>query len=362
MAFLITLLLAMHLVAVNVAAAAPPVCTWLAARGRRGDQEADQVGRRLAWLSLAALLVGMLLGGGLVAIAWWDRSSGYWQAANRFAAREYWFAAAEMVFSLTCLWIYATMWQRWRQRPWLHGLLAVMSATNLLYHFPPLMIVLGELAARPQIAGEETITHTVFRNLMLRPEVLTQTAHFALAAVAFGGWALLCVANNCRVKKNEKSLEREESEQGYDSLISAGAWIALAASLAQLAIGLLVLIEFPIARRGSLLGNDWLSAALFFVAVLAAFALLHMLATVALGDTGLVAVRRCSWLMLVVVLLMTGTLVRVRQAGPGDARIRPRLSADAPKELNSTSQPAARLTASAAELRRPPRPTWAVPS
>ncbi|HEX9595970.1 MAG TPA: hypothetical protein VF982_03750, partial [Anaerolineales bacterium] len=246
-------------------------------------------------------------------------------------------------------------WQRWAKRPWLHGLLAVASTTNLLYHFPPLLTVLGELAARPRLTAEETITHAVYRQLMLRPEVLAQVAHFAVAAAAFAGWALMCVAHYSRESRVE-SQEPEESRQGYDSLISAGAWIALAASLAQLAVGLLVLVELPIGSRGMLLGNDWLSASLFFVAIMATFALLHVLAMVALGDTRGSVVQRSSLLMLAVVVLMAGTLIRVRQVGANGPRVRPRVSAAAPKELEGTLQQAEQLTASAVRPRRPLRP------
>jgi hypothetical protein len=318
MAVLTTILLALHLVAVNLASAGPLVCVWLHTRGRRGDVPADQTGRRLANLSLASLIVGACLGGLLVGLAWWEQHTGYWEAASRFPPRAYEFAAVEFMFSLVCLWIYARTWDRWRSRPWLHGLLAVMSATNLLYHFPPLMIVLGELSAHPHIAADTIITHEVFRHLMLRPDVLSHVAHFTVASVAVAGWTLMGLAYKSR-EPRVKGQQPESVGTDFDGLISAGAWIALVASLAQLAVGLWVLIEMPITTRNLLLGSNWLGTGLFFVAIVATFGLLHMLATVALGDTSDAAVRRSILLLLVIVLLMVGVLIRVRR--PDEANI-----------------------------------------
>jgi len=306
------ILLALHMVAVNVATAVPLVCVWLHARGRRGDATADQTGRRLAWVSLYALLAGIGIGALLVGPAWWDQSTGYWQAVGRFPPRAYGFAALELVFSLVCLWIYARMWDLWRAKPWLHGLVAVMSATNLLYHFPPLMVVLGELSAHPRIATDATIMHEDFRQLMMRSDVLSYVVHFTVASIAMGGWTLMAVAYKSRESRVE-SREPKNGGGGFDRLISAGAWIALAASLAQLAVGLWVLVEMPIVTRNLLLGSNWLATGLFFVSIVATFALLHLLASVALGDTSDAAIRRSTLMMLVIILLMVGVLVRVRR-------------------------------------------------
>jgi len=313
MALLTVILLAAHLLAVNVASAVPLVCVWLRGRGRRGDAAADQLGRRLANLALVSLIFGACLGALLVGLAWWDRSTGYWQAAGRFEASTYEFAALELVFSLVCLSIYALMWDRWRNKPWLHGLLAIASATNLLYHFPPLMVVLGELSVHPQFADDETITHAVFLHLMVRPGVMSQVAHFVVASVAVAGWALMAVAFKSRVSRVKGQEQEQAGSEAFDRLISAGAWVALVASLAQLAIGLWVLVEMPIVTRNLLLGSDWLGTGLLFVSIVATFALLHLLATVALGETSDAAVRRSAWLLLVIVLLMAGVLVRVRR-------------------------------------------------
>lgn len=322
MLILTTILLALHLLAVNVATAGPLACVWLRWRARRGDVAADRVGHSLAKLSLAALLAGVVAGTLSLGLLWPVTGNGYAEAVGRFPPRAYVFAGLELLFSFVCLWIYAGTWQRWQHRPWLHGLVAVVSATNLLYHLPPLMTVLSELAARPHLVADATIAHNTFRRLMVRPDVLAHVAHFALASVAVSGWVMMEVARRGRRQGSRaKSQEPEGTGTGYDRLISGGAWIALAASLAQLAVGLWVLVELSTAARRLLLGDDWLTTGLFFAAIVASFALLHLLAVIALGETSDVAVRRCRWLMIVIVALMVGTLTESRRLDAGDPTI-----------------------------------------
>jgi hypothetical protein len=101
-----------------------------------------------------------------------------------------------------------------------------------------------------------------------------------VASVAVAGWTLMGLAYKSR-EPRVKGQQPESVGTDFDGLISAGAWIALVASLAQLAVGLWVLIEMPITTRNLLLGSNWLGTGLFFVAIVATFGLLHMLATVA---------------------------------------------------------------------------------
>ena len=102
---LTTLLLAVHLLAMNLASAGPVVCIWL----RWGGNELnDSLGRQLAWWSIVALVLGMVTGGLLIVTTPGD---GLWNALARFPANAYWFAAAELVFSLVCLVAISGGWQ-----------------------------------------------------------------------------------------------------------------------------------------------------------------------------------------------------------------------------------------------------------
>src|ERR1700710_2313970 len=72
----LVLVLSIHLLAANVAAAAPLVCLALDVRDTRGDHLAGDVGRWLLRMSLAGLAVALALGGGALAILWlsdWER-------------------------------------------------------------------------------------------------------------------------------------------------------------------------------------------------------------------------------------------------------------------------------------------------
>jgi hypothetical protein len=303
MALVHVILLASHLLAMNVASAGPLVCVWLRSRGRRGGEAADGVGRRLAAWSLWGLIAGIVIGAILTGIAWADTNQSYWNALRRFEPQTFVFALAELAFTAACLAAYLALWNHWRGRPWLHGLLAVLAATNLLYHFPPLMIVLGQLSARPELTDAAIITRSVYRHLMVRPEVLANVLHFALASVAVTGLFVMHLA----LKAND------------GELISGGAWVALVASLAQLGVGMWVLMQLPLTARNSLVGDDWLASGLFVWSIAAALGLMHALSAVAMGETSHATVWRSTLLMLAVIVLMAGTLARSRRIEAGGA-------------------------------------------
>ena len=86
--------LAIHLLAVNVAAAGPLVAAWLASQGEAGRA----IGRRVVRQSLCGLAMGVVLGGGLL-LTMSDRMQ---PALQRFPASTYWFAGMEIAFSAVC--------------------------------------------------------------------------------------------------------------------------------------------------------------------------------------------------------------------------------------------------------------------
>jgi len=301
MALLTTILLALHLLAMNVASAGPLVCVWLHHRGSQGDDTAFRVGRRLARWTLGLLLVGVAVGVGQLAVAWIADDRAYFDALGRFPLRALVHAAGEAGFSLACLGLYAATWDRWRGRAWLHPLAALLAATNLLYHFPPLMIVLGQLTVRPELSAELSITRNIFRPLALRPEILSQVLHFGVASIAMAGLGLMLIA------RHERS-RAAASTAAANRLMSIGAWIALVASLTQLAVGVWVLVSLPLIVRNGLTGDNWLASGLFLLAIVVFCGVLHSLAIVALGDVRDVTVRRSGLLVVCVVFLMVGVL------------------------------------------------------
>jgi hypothetical protein len=316
MAAIQTILLTIHLLAMNVASAGPLVCIWLRRRGGRGDVEAWNSGKELARWTVAGLLAGAATGVALGAVAWFDPRQEFAETVHRFPTSDIVFFVGEVLFALVCLSVYARTWERWQNRPWLHPLFAILAATNLLYHFPPLMIVIGELAVRPETVVEPVITRAAYRPLMLRPDVLSQSLHIVLASLAAAGIALIAIARR-QIGGSPGNIRR---------LMIAGAWIALTASLLQLADGVWVLFELPPDARGVLIGDAWPATGLFVAAIIITLGLLHALGALAFGDTRDATVRRCE-LMFVGVVLLMATMLRVvrsdesRSGGSAAARM-----------------------------------------
>jgi hypothetical protein len=289
----ITLLLAAHLLCMNVASAGPLVGAWLAWRGE------DELRRYAFQTSGCGLLVGSLLGGALLA---WPQE-GMRAALERFPADAYWFAALELLFSGAC--IAALIWggDKLGRHKWLVAGVAAVSASNLLYHFPPLMAVLGKLAVDPAWASEETIDRATLLRLWRRPEVLALWTHFTLAsgavAAVFALWPAVAVGRR-RLPTFPAAVARR-----------LGA-IALAASAAQIPVGLWLLSTASQSERQSVMGDDLLATLVFAAGVMAAIWLLQTLLAVALGE-GSAAIRRAAMLLVAVTLLMTATLRSSRQ-------------------------------------------------
>ncbi|MDZ4659153.1 MAG: hypothetical protein SH868_16395 [Bythopirellula sp.] len=287
---LTTLLLAVHLLAMNLASAGPVVCIWL----RWGGNELnDSLGRQLAWWSIVALVLGMVTGGLLIVTTPGD---GLWNALARFPANAYWFAAAELVFSLVCLVAISGGWQVLNK--WWLAFLAVMTATNLLYHFPPMMAVIGQLATNGKWASEAVIDRPVLLGLMGRGEVLALSFHFGLSSLAVAGIAVLQLLTR----------QQKQAAEAIASPARGAAVIALVATLAQIPIGVWLLTSLPAASRTALMGTSSLASLTFLVALVTSLGLLQRLVTVALGETDHKNLRQVVSLLCGVVLLMTFSL------------------------------------------------------
>ncbi len=287
----------------NVAGAGPLVAIWLKRRARRGDVVADAVGNRLAWLSFAALGWGIVLGALSLALIWKFEGHGYFAGAARIPAFKYYFAAAELACSLVWTGLYAWGWQRMSRWPKLHALLALLSGTNLLYHFPPLLAAISVLGARHD-GVEQTLDLAAYRALAWESEVLSRVVHVWLASFAVCGVTVMALA----VRAGAGAAE--SAAVGAIRIVAGGARLALVPTLLQIPVGLWTLMALSETPREALLGSDWLGSALFVGSILASFALLHALAALALGDVTAKGVHRSVGLMLLIVIAMSGTLRR----------------------------------------------------
>jgi hypothetical protein len=286
----------LHLLAVNVGGAGPLVCVpaeWLGQRNR--NPACGQAARRLAVVSCWAIVGGVGLGLAL-ALSLWFVGDPWLTIVRRLAPSRLWFAAMELVFSLVCLAIYLRWFDRWpRTRRWqriVHRMIALAAASNMLYHFPPLMVIIGELAAGSDSAPA-VIDSAAVRGLMIRPTVLSLTIHHELAAISAAGAAMLLVARNRLAGR-------------------IGAAFALVATIAQIPVGIWTVWELP--QAGIIMGEDGIATTLFVVAMVASVFLLQLLATAALGDIESNAKSRAVILMILTVACMIGVLERTRAA------------------------------------------------
>jgi len=295
---LIVVGLTIHLLAVNLACAGPLVCIWLHCCGECGGLH-DRLGKSLAWASLASLVLGILTGGVLVFVA---PSAGLYEALGRFPVHAYWMAGIELVFSLACMLIYAISWKplrRWRWRRWLHALISLLATSNLLYHFPPLMVVLGKLAVDPTWTSNAIVDRPTFRELMVRGDVLSLTTHFGLASFAVAAVAIITLLSRSK---------SDNQQQPIKQVARGAAALALLSSLLQVPVGVWILATLSGTERQALMGGDLLSSLLLVGGLLLTFHLLQRLVAVAMGEVDSGSLRRVGWLLVVLVLMMTATL------------------------------------------------------
>ena len=119
----------------------------------------------------------------------------------------------------------------------------------------------------------------------------------------------------------------KEPQQDRDSQRVArwGAWIALIPSLAQMLVGPWLIAVLPPAAQQRLLGEDWPGMIMLGVSVIATFALLQDFASIALGEFQPTLIKRAMALLVLIVVLMTGTLNRLHapQIPPTSAPVSP---------------------------------------
>jgi hypothetical protein len=299
----VILLLAVHLLCVNVASGGPILGAWLDWRGRSGDEAASKAAKFLARWSVVGLLAGAVLG---LIVGWLK-----WDAAYRslwlgpLSYKLHW-AGIEAVFSLVLLVIWG-FWlparsERAAGAVACRGILAMLSSTNLLYHFPPLFAVAAQLYDEGHVSGVR-LSGAAFRQQMLAGVAPSITVHVALASIAAAGVMLLILALRQGRTGEEKRAVRVA--------VWGGRW-AVAPSLAQLPVGLWTLATLPATQQTKIMGSDAAATLLLIAAVLAAFWLVSDLAKIAMRETHPRMLARAILAMIVTVVLMTALQQQTR--------------------------------------------------
>jgi hypothetical protein len=310
MTFLLILLLTLHLLCVNVASGGPLIGAWLDWRGSRGDEAAAQAAKYYGRASLSGLVVGALLG---LVIGWLK-----WDAAYRalwlgpLGYRLHW-AGIEAVFSLVLI---AAWW--W----WLPGksggsrgqmvgrsFLAVLAATNLLYHFPILFSVATQLGDAAPASGER-LTSAAFRRLMISGVTPALAIHVTLASLAVSAMLLIGLADRYGSRGEQTRASR---------IARWGSYWSLAPSVLQLPVGLWVLASLPETLQQQLMGTDTVATLLLVLAIAAALWLINDLVHISLGELSRSILMRAMTAMLLTVLLMTAMQQLARPTPVADA-------------------------------------------
>lgn len=300
--WLLIVLVAVHLLAVNLAAAGPIVAVLAEWRGTRRRQVAlDMAAFGLAKWSILAATIGFGLGLlALAALTVWHPGddSAYFAAIKQVTPGRWWFTGGEIIFYLVCMAGYVLLWRRLARSRFAHRAIAVAAGSNLLYHFPALFTILSLLVDRPELHGR-TLDRSLYLKLLFDAETLARVLHVWLASFAVAGMALAWMGLR---------LAREEDNPDGRMVATFGGCIALVVTLLQVPVGVWVLLTLPEGQQQQTMGGNVVCTALFASSFVTALALMHQLAMLSLGDATKKRIGTASLLMAAVVLLMTATL------------------------------------------------------
>ncbi|HQU45709.1 MAG TPA: hypothetical protein PK867_23045, partial [Pirellulales bacterium] len=177
----LTIVVTVHLLAVYLALMGPALGLWLQWRAA-ADELAARLDRYYLRLAVGGLLVATAAGGLAVVLIGRLFPDAYLAAARELPTSRYWpYGAIELIFSLGCFVLALALAGHVpgsRSRFWIRWLATLLGTTNLVYHFPPLFVMLGVLCTRPDTWGHRA----KFTTLLADPEVLARVLHHLLAA------------------------------------------------------------------------------------------------------------------------------------------------------------------------------------
>ncbi len=296
-----SILLAVHLVMVNLAAIGPLFCIALIWRDATGPQ---QTALWLARRSCLGLFVGMLLGGSIMAIYSFGgpalEGPRFYKALLMIPHDRLWWGVAELFFYFLCMLSAVFFWPALLRRRWLLTLLFFLAATNLIYHFTPMFVVVGQLQASSDFAP---LTKSQLRSLTFSAPILARVLHHLLA-----GFAVVATLLLLRTTSQAQRAETIKSREMFEFLARrSGVWVFVVTVL-EIPSGIWFLTQLPVAVQSQFVGGAGLVTAWFSSALLVVMLLLYKSFSVATGETTLRDARQVAALLLAVILMMTGLL------------------------------------------------------
>ncbi|MCA9189030.1 MAG: hypothetical protein R3E01_28055 [Pirellulaceae bacterium] len=300
MSLVIAIFLASHLMCMQLAAMGPLMCIWAdvcAARSKLPLAVAAR--RRLAGACLWSFVLGIGLGFVLAGCHTMFGDRDYLRGVSAVYGRTWW-GVWELGFYFGCMFAY--WWIGRRDRPlrfwgrFGHGLLAVMAATNLLYHFPPLMAMISRYSRAAEAIPE--LSREQFRELLFSPLLVAKTAHFAFASLAVASIWLLVVlwGRPAEVSKSTNALDRTP-------------WFAVVAIVGQLLTGIWLVTLLPPGQQRQMMGGNAVGTAALVGGIVMSITLLNQLSNLAFGDAGRRSVAIAASMLVVTIVLMSCVIV-----------------------------------------------------
>lgn len=299
---LVAMLVAFHLVLVNVASAGPLVCVWLDWRASGGCSAAESARRLLARSSLYSLLLGAVVGSIGLAVIW---SPAYQEAVDLLASRVK-YGVLEYLFSLVLLVGYLGFCRNPApSRSWAaaRGFVLLLLGTNLIYHFPFLLLILSRVAhAPPETASASMISSAEFRSLMMADDILPRAVHFIVASFAVTGAWLFWRADH------------RKDEQEREAWIRWGGHLAMGPTMLQIFVGGWIVMRLPSRGVRAVMGDDLIATSLLVASVVLAFWLMHLFSVIAIGRSSRGDRRQALIVLAVVIIAMCGVSQRLSRS------------------------------------------------
>lgn len=294
---LLVLIFSLHLVCMNLAAGGLLVASGVELFAGKDSERAAKLSAKLASHAAMGLIAGAALGGVMLLYFW---SANYQDIFLRRLGTRPAFSLVQVGFSLV---LHTIQW-RWTKastagagRYW-RAALALVSSTNLIYHFPTLFAIVAEIVTT-STADSPAIDRKQFYAFLGSGPILSHAAHFFLAALATSG-----VVGAIFVRD-------EPAPAGIRGFCSS---IALLSTVLQIPVGIMVYMTLPASAQRGLIGDNLPLSIAFLASLASALWLMQSLMSQLPGDSPKTRPIWSGAALLLTILLMSGVLWGTRKS------------------------------------------------